>query len=109
MTSGVGTPAYAALEVLDSQPYGKPADVYSFGMCLYELLAGKAPFSELPGPMQITMQLSRGGRPAIPEAGTRTAHGRLLVILMASMWVEDPASRPLVSEVCTALRAGTFC
>ena len=90
MTSGVGTPAYAALEVLDSQPYGKPADVYSFGMCVYELLAGKAPFSELPGPMQIMMQLSRGGRPAIPEAATRTAHGRLLAELMARTWHRTP-------------------
>ena len=104
MTSGVGTPAYAALEVLNSQPYGKPADVYSFGMCVYELLAGKAPFSELPGPMQIMMQLLQGGRPAIPE-GTP----RVFAEMIPRTWDADAALRPLVPEVCAALHDAAGC
>jgi len=35
MTGMVGTPAYSAPEVLQSQPYGRPADVYSFGVSVF--------------------------------------------------------------------------
>ena len=33
-TANVGTPQYIAPEVLNNQPYGKKADIYSFGIML---------------------------------------------------------------------------
>jgi NIMA (never in mitosis gene a)-related kinase 2 len=47
----VGTPGYIPPEVLrrssrDAEPYTTAADIYSFGMILFELLALKAPYSE---------------------------------------------------------------
>jgi serine/threonine-protein kinase len=40
------TPRYASPEQLRGEPAGVPSDVYSSGIVLYELLAGKPPFGE---------------------------------------------------------------
>ena len=40
----VGTPYYMAPEVFRLKPYGAPADVWSFGVVAFELLALERPF-----------------------------------------------------------------
>ena len=40
------TPPYGAPEVLAHEPYGKPADMWGVGVCLYTLLAGHYPFGD---------------------------------------------------------------
>ena len=45
MGSVFGTPAYMAPEQFEgAQKAGQPADIYAFGCCLYEMIAGRAPF-----------------------------------------------------------------
>lgn len=44
ITSQCGTPGYIAPEILEARPYGKPADMWSFGVILYILLGGYQPF-----------------------------------------------------------------
>lgn len=44
ITEKVGTPAYMAPEILHRMPYGKPVDMWSFGVILYILLGGYPPF-----------------------------------------------------------------
>jgi len=41
-----GTPMYVAPEILTRQPHGKPADMWSFGVILFLLLSGEAPFKD---------------------------------------------------------------
>lgn len=40
-----GTPEYLAPEIIQSKPYGKYVDWWSFGILIYEMLAGFSPFS----------------------------------------------------------------
>lgn len=41
----LGSPLNMAPEVLDKQVYNSKADIWSIGVCLYELIFGKVPFS----------------------------------------------------------------
>ena len=43
-TGVCGTPGYIAPELLQRQPYGISADMWSIGIILYELIAGRPPF-----------------------------------------------------------------
>ena len=99
MTHGVGTPAYAAPEVLNNERYGKPADTYSFGMIIYELLSGTPPFQGFVGPMQIGLRVLQGGRPDIPAAVPLVFRN-----MMEEMWRAEPAFRPSMEDAVTALR-----
>jgi serine/threonine protein kinase len=47
MTGVVGTLAWMAPEVLANQRYTERADVYSYGIVLWELLTRQCPFGEL--------------------------------------------------------------
>ncbi|KAB7503215.1 Peripheral plasma membrane protein CASK [Armadillidium nasatum] len=43
-TRRIGTPHFMSPEIVERQPYGKPADVWSAGVLLYLLLSGTLPF-----------------------------------------------------------------
>ncbi|GJP42484.1 hypothetical protein CLOM_g2039 [Closterium sp. NIES-68] len=47
MTGATGTLGYMAPEVLDCRPYNHRADVYSFGICLWEIYCCDMPFPDL--------------------------------------------------------------
>ncbi|CAK0801067.1 unnamed protein product [Prorocentrum cordatum] len=64
MTSGAGTYHWMAPEVLDGHSYDEKIDVYSYGICIYELLTRRIPYdgSGLE-PVSIAVAVSRGRRP----------------------------------------------
>ena len=47
MTKGMGTPRYMAPELLQGNSYSEKADVYSFGILLWELFHEVVPFIEI--------------------------------------------------------------
>jgi len=89
MTGNCGTPQYMAPEVLASAPYGTAADVFSFGILLWELLAEQLPYQGLEPMQVITAVLQRDERPPLnPRWDVE------LVRLLCECWDRDPAKRP---------------
>jgi len=64
MTCGAGTYHWMAPEVLDGHSYDEKVDVYSYGICLYELVARRIPYDNSGlEPVSIAVAVSRGRRP----------------------------------------------
>ncbi|KAF7829519.1 serine/threonine-protein kinase STY46-like isoform X3 [Senna tora] len=95
MTAETGTYRWMAPEVIEHKPYDHKADVFSFGIALWELLAGKQlPYENLT-PLQAAVGVvHKGLRPKIP---THT-HPKL-VQLLNRCWHQDPSLRPEFSEI----------
>jgi len=67
MTGGIGTSQYTAPEVLRSERYDTRADVFSFGVILWEIHARKIPYSEM-NQMQIAVAVAtQDHRPPPPK------------------------------------------
>ena len=114
----VGTPYYMAPEVFRLKPYGAPADVWSFGVVAFELLALERPFRAgslvelearvLGGMFDASAALAGCGHPTTltelagallqPEPGERmaleTMLSRLEAIPEAVLSVAPPAAAP---------------
>lgn len=60
LTSAVGTPAYAAPELLKGQAYSYGVDVWAAGVILYGMLSGSRPFSGK-NPDGVLQSIERGG------------------------------------------------
>ena len=103
----LGSPNWTAPENLNEEgaQYGQPpADVYSFGMLLYEMACGAVPWGGR-SIMAIADAVRAGRRPEVP-AGVHV-DGRVWV-LVERCWAQVPADRPtasaLVGELAALLR-----
>lgn len=100
MTGQCGTFQYMAPEILRNKPYSEKADVFSFGILLWELVARKLPFFGMQ-PMQVGIAVSqRGLRPTMPPKTPEP-----LIKLIKACWHEEPNKRPSMAQVQTILEA----
>lgn len=53
ITNNCGTPIYMAPEVMEESSYTSKADIYSFGLIMYEVITDNRPFSHLKSFFQI--------------------------------------------------------
>lgn len=99
MTAETGTYRWMAPEVIEHNPYDHKADVFSFGILLWELLTGKLPYEYLT-PLQAAVGVvQKGLRPTIPK----NTHPKLAELL-ERCWQQDPALRPNFSEIILILQ-----
>jgi serine/threonine-protein kinase len=98
----LGTLAYMAPEQFSGQPADTRADIYAFGVMLYEMLTGRVPFDGdsaqvMYGHLQQPPPPPRQLNPSVPDAVER---------LILRLLEKDPSLRPQsAAEVAAALRA----
>ncbi|KAI2513527.1 protein kinase [Fragilaria crotonensis] len=100
MTGNCGTVQWMAPEILASQPYAEPADVFSFGIILWELLTAECPFEGMSAIQCALAVLNRDQRPQIPGWCPPA-----LSLLISSCVKRNPSQRPTFAQVCLALEA----
>jgi serine/threonine protein kinase len=89
LTGQCGTYHWMAPEVMSGEQYTEKADVYSFGINLWEIYTRKVPFSGMQPVQVVTSVYNKGQRPLVP--GSCPFNYRSL---MESCWHQDPEKRP---------------
>ena len=106
-TGVTGTLRWMAPEVLEDRPYSFAADVYSYGVLLWQLLAWHpAPFEEFGTDVRgfASAVTRKGHRPSLEPCLDRAAP-KALVDLIPRTWAADPASRPSFTDVIAVISA----
>lgn len=91
MTGQMGTCHWMAPEVLANKPYSLKADVYSFGIVMWELAARESPYKNM-NPVAIPYRvLDFGERPSLQAIKSCPERWKAL---MVSCWSHEPQARP---------------
>lgn len=87
----VGTPRYMSPEQCLGQRVGARSDLYSLGVVLYEMLAGRPPFVD---PLQSALLVKQATAPAPPLPKLRQDIQRPLALAVHSLLAKRPEDRP---------------
>jgi len=98
MTANIGTVCWVAPEIFNNKKlYTEKADVYSFGIILWELIARKMPFEDEEA-FTIPLLVSKGKRPKMPKELPKGWEK-----LIKSSWNQKPLKRPSFDELVNTL------
>jgi len=116
MTGATGTVKWMAPEVqtnpnnrdILTSKYGLAADVYSYGIVLFELVTSRTPWDEF-GPFrsQIERAVQAGKRPEVTEeekGAARANDAKVLLDWMLLCWAQNPKDRPTFKAALRACR-----
>lgn len=94
MTGNCGTVQWMAPEVLGNCKYTEKADVFSFGVVIWEIFTGQCPYDGM-SQIQVALGvLNHDLRPPIPRSCPR-----FFARLIRSCWMREPTLRPSFSEL----------
>ncbi|ORX88765.1 kinase-like protein [Basidiobolus meristosporus CBS 931.73] len=94
VSSVLGTPEFMAPELYDEH-YDEKVDIYSFGMCVLEMLTYEYPYSECQNPAQIYRKVTRGIGPASLQ---RITDPDILQFIQLCIQ-HDPSRRPSAAHL----------
>lgn len=105
-----GTKPYMAPEVLEGEDYDTKADIYSFGLVMWEMWYGKLVFSELS--QAVFLRRIRKGE---CQPHTPTSDGKFnpnpppaqWTELMTSCWQAEPRQRKTAAECISCIKSKT--
>ncbi|XP_065863256.1 serine/threonine-protein kinase 52-like [Euphorbia lathyris] len=100
MTGETGTLGYMAPEVLDGKPYNRSCDVYSFGICLWEIYCCDMPYPNLSFADVSSAVVRQNLRPDVPRCCPSS-----LANIMRRCWDGHVEKRPEMAEVVRMLEA----
>eukprot|EP01084_Bolivina_argentea_P309283 534966_1 len=89
----VGTPEFMAPELYEEQ-YDEKVDIYSFGMCVLEMVSGKYPYEECTNQIQVIRKVTEKKQPDI----LRRLH-RYVRTFIEICIERDPRKRPAAHEL----------
>ncbi|PKY26229.1 kinase-like protein [Rhizophagus irregularis] len=98
-----GVIPYIAPEIFKGSAFSKEADIYSFGMIMWELTTGCKPFANVEHDIHLIYKILDGERPKITE-DTPECYANL----MKSCWDPDPKKRPPIKEIHVTLCSWFF-
>ncbi|CAM6109407.1 unnamed protein product [Calypogeia fissa] len=98
MTGAVGTVKWMAPEVFAHKAYDHKADVYSFGIVIWEIVTGELPYSGLTPKQAANGVVHQGLRPIMP-----TSVPPKLASLAEQCWDPNPQRRPQFCEIAAVL------
>ncbi|MFH0903043.1 MAG: serine/threonine-protein kinase, partial [Pseudomonadota bacterium] len=97
----IGTPPYTSPEAFRGEPTAPAADIWAFGMIMYELLAGRRPYADCPID---SLPALIGNRTAV-QPPTVTELPLELVRLVMRCLNKEPLARPSAEEATSNLEA----
>ena len=96
----IGTPRYMSPEQCLGQRVGARSDLYSLGVLLYEMLAGRPPFVD---PLQSALLVKQATAPAPPLPKLRQDIPRSLALAVHTLLAKRPEDRPRTAAAAKAL------
>jgi mitogen-activated protein kinase kinase kinase 9 len=100
MTLKVGTFQWMAPEVIKTKSYTEKADIYSYGIILWEIASREAPYKTLNGYQVSVEVVERKLRPVVQSDWPRP-----FTSLMERCWADDHTTRPNFKEILAELRS----
>ena len=96
----IGTPRYMSPEQCLGQRVGARSDLYSLGVLVYEMLAGRPPFVD---PLQSALLVKQATAPAPPLPRLRQDIPRSLALAVHSLLAKRPEDRPRTAAMAKTL------